>query len=374
MKITHLATDEKFIGHAHDTFEDAFPDCNSFLIFGPKEWKYIPVDNANYKSVKKRYIPHGYFWNELKNSDVVIIHFLHIYFAWLVLFLPKKVNVVWIGWGGDYYSRIFPFYPANILLAKTQRYCGEAHKGWEPLHWALKRVHEFIFWRAIKKIKIFSPVLESEHKVLEAYYPRNRIPSYAPWNYGELERHFISGIENKRVLKSGVVIGNSAFPSNNHLEVFDVLAKHNVSRPILLPLAYGDVGYKEHIKSVAAEVFGDSVNVVDQFMPVEQYNRLLLNYDSMIINACRQQALGNIIVALYIGAKVFVREESPVYAFFKNKGVTIFTVEMLEKDLTLLDLALTDEQVEKAREALLDCWGRKSILLKTKQLINAVLG
>lgn len=373
IKISHLATDEKYIGHAHDIFEDVFPESNTFFIFGAEDWKYIPERGGNYKGVRKKYIPRGEFWKELKKSDVVVIHFLHIYFAWLVLLLPKKVSVVWVGWGGDYYGRIFPFYPANILLAETQSFFGEASKGWEPLRWALKKVHELIFWRAIKNIKIFSPVLESEHKVLEAYYPNKRIPNYVPWNYGELERNIISGVEGKRAEGRGVVIGNSAFPSNNHLEIFDVLAKNNVDRPILLPLAYGDIKYKERIRLLAQSTFGDAVSIIDQFMPIEEYNSLLLHCDVMIVNARRQQALGNIIVALYVGVKVFVREESPVYAFFKSKGVTIFTVEMLEKDFSLLDLKITDEQIAKARAVLLDHWGRKAMLAKTKQLVDAAL-
>ncbi|MGP4883030.1 hypothetical protein ACTXQV_67810, partial [Klebsiella pneumoniae] len=70
-------------------------------------------------------------------------------------------------------------------------------------------------------------------------------------------------------------------------------------------------------------IFGDKFLPVVDYMPIQQYVGILINCGFVIMNHVRQQALGNILIMLYLGAKVFLREENPVYTFLKNHGVAL---------------------------------------------------
>ena len=62
-----------------------------------------------------------------------------------------------------------------------------------------------------------------------------------------------------RNLMLGIIflIGNSGDPTNNHLDVFDFLKKHDIgNRNIYVPLSYGgSKRYREVVKDVGVRTF-----------------------------------------------------------------------------------------------------------------------
>ena len=89
------------------------------------------------------------------------------------------------------------------------------------------------------------------------------------------------------------------------------------------------------------------------------------------MNHVRQQAVGNIVIMLYLGARVFVRQENPVYDFFKGSGVAISTVQELEEHPELLSLPLTEEERAGNRAIVSNYWGREKAYERTRKLVEA---
>lgn len=107
------------------------------------------------------------------------------------------------------------------------------------------------------------------------------------------------------------------------------------------------------------------------FMPVQDYVAIIKKCGYVIMNHVRQQAVGNIVIMLYLGARVFVRQENPVYDFFKSSGVVISTVQELEEHPELLNLPLTAEERASNRAIVSDYWGRERAYERTRKLVEA---
>lgn len=112
--------------------------------------------------------------------------------------------------------------------------------------------------------------------------------------------------------------------------------------------------------------------VVD-YMPIQQYVGILINCGFVIMNHVRQQALGNILIMLYLGAKVFLREENPVYTFLKNHGAILFSIQTLEEDKSLLSEGLSVEDIHINRKVLMSIWSEQVVTDMTKSLIATAL-
>jgi len=105
-------------------------------------------------------------------------------------------------------------------------------------------------------------------------------------------------------------------------------------------------------------------------MPIDDYISVLQSCSVVVMNHLRQQALGNIVIALYMGAKVFLDEHNPVYEFFTKQGAFIFKLDQLEQEYLS---KLSGEQVAHNREVLKNYWSRDVILNKTKKLVERAL-
>ena len=105
-------------------------------------------------------------------------------------------------------------------------------------------------------------------------------------------------------------------------------------------------------------------------MPIDKYIQLISSCSVVIMNHTRQQALGNIITMMYMGATIFLKEENPIYMFFKKHNAVIFTIYDLEKNHDLLDYRLSVEEIEINKRILKQHWSRKIALQRTKQLLE----
>ena len=107
-------------------------------------------------------------------------------------------------------------------------------------------------------------------------------------------------------------------------------------------------------------------------MTIDEYINTLSSCSVVIMNHIRQQGLGNIIIMLYLGARVFLRKENPIYGFFKNEGAKIFSIEDLELNRELISEKITEEELIINRNILRKHWSRDVIQQKTKLLIDKI--
>ena len=149
--------------------------------------------------------------------------------------------------------------------------------------------------------------------------------------------------------------------------------KINPNGKIVCPLSYGENSYQQIIIETGREIFGDKFLPVVDYMPIQQYVGILINCGFVIMNHVRQQALGNILIMLYLGAKVFLREENPVYTFLKNHGAILFSIQTLEEDKSLLSEGLSVEDIHINRKVLMSIWSEQVVTDMTKSLIATAL-
>lgn len=91
------------------------------------------------------------------------------------------------------------------------------------------------------------------------------------------------------------------------------------------------------------------------------------------MNHIRQQALGNIVIMLYLGARVFVREENPIYKFVRSMGGCIDSVQDLEKSPAMLKIPLNIEEKRANRLFVENNWSRVVSDKKTQILIEKLM-
>jgi dTDP-N-acetylfucosamine:lipid II N-acetylfucosaminyltransferase len=148
------------------------------------------------------------------------------------------------------------------------------------------------------------------------------------------------------------MIGNSSSETNNHLELFDLLEKINLdNKKIYVPLSYGSNEYASIIKEIGRKKFGSNFTPLDTFMPLDEYNKLLQSCGVVIMNHHRQQAFGNIVASLWMGAKVFLDDRNTIYKYLKRIGVNVFSVQH-ELNQDQINNALSASDVNKNREIL----------------------
>lgn len=92
----------------------------------------------------------------------------------------------------------------------------------------------------------------------------------------------------------------------------------------------------------------------------------------VVMNHVRQQGLGTVVQMMYLGAKVFLREESPAYLFLKSRGAHVFAVQELQNTPALLQEGLTESQIEANIEVLRGVWSKDATDRKTFDLVTTV--
>ncbi|HHQ4577738.1 TPA: TDP-N-acetylfucosamine:lipid II N-acetylfucosaminyltransferase, partial [Aeromonas hydrophila] len=353
-----------FIDTAYRSFERAYPKCNDVFIFTKKPWQFIK-NNDLFIETSKLEALNPFFAKSLWKYEIIVLHSLANFMIPIVL-MPKRAKIIWLGMGYDYYSRAFSAdtLDVGLYLDETRRIINDEISPRININSIRSRFKNLLnrvlgsktlFRWALNEIDIFSPVLPVEYNMVKNKFNVKSFPKYAPWNYGNLENDFVRNFIGKRVSGDWILLGNSAGATNNHLEAIKILSKLDLNPSkykIVTPLSYGDNNYAKIIKDYGTANLGESFCPIEKFMPIDDYIELLQKCGFVIMNHVRQQAMGNIIIMMYLGAKVFLRSESAIYTFFKGLGATIYSVEELELNKKLLNSKLELDEIINNREIL----------------------
>ncbi|EHJ06117.1 TDP-N-acetylfucosamine:lipid II N-acetylfucosaminyltransferase [Marinobacter manganoxydans] len=379
MKILHIATDDKFVDHALPVFEKVYPEANDVFVFASKKpLKYVELNpdhietkQSNYFNKKPKLGKEAY-----QKYDLVIFHCLRCSTYPELANIPEDTPTIWLGWGVDYYVDFLHGIP--LLLSDTQKIYNRL-VGNKPKRQAAKLVKRLvgvlrprsIKIRAVERITIFSPVLPEEFGMVKNARTWRRFPEFASWNYGTLEDHLIKGFEGESVTGKAILIGNSATYTGNHAEVFSLLRELQVNdRQVIAPLSYGDPKLAAILNAMGQTYFADNFEPLMDFMPIEDYIAIIKKCGYVIMNHVRQQAVGNIVIMLYLGARVFLRQENPAYNFFRKSGITISTVQELVENPELLNEPLTQIEQAKNKAIVSDYWSRERAYERTRMLVE----
>lgn len=370
--IVHLIRDDKFIDSALREFERSAPGENrAVLLADPKPLTYVSSSISFMNEAQAISI--------IKNADAVVCHGLIKRFYPVLEKLPEDIPVAWLGWGFDYYSTLLePAFPNGLLQSQTKCLVEEAKpkKGRaNRLARALKRLvgrsgkvsHRQA--KIISRINFFSPVLEAEYDLAISCNP-GFSPAYMPWNYGVAEDDFALGVTT--ALGGDILVGNSATPENNHIEVFAFLAERFdlADRRVIVPLSYGKNWYRERVVEDGYRIFGDKFVPLLDFLPKQDYLELMDSCGFVFMNHIRQQAVGNILIALLKGARIFINKGNPCHEWLSREGATFSSID---KDMEVGLVPLLEYEKKANSEMVYRCWGRDIQRIKTDKLVAELL-
>lgn len=141
-----------------------------------------------------------------------------------------------------------------------------------------------------------------------------------------------------------IQVGNSADPSNNHMEVLEKLRdQHCQDFNLFVPLSYGNKTYAAAVIEAGIEMFGNRFFPMTEFMQLEQYLDFLEKIDIAIFAHRRQQGMGNLINLLGLGKKIFMRRDITTWTLFADLGIRVHDIEQME-------LTRLEDQVRRANQ------------------------
>lgn len=327
VKNLHILFPEKF-------FLDFIPFVNSN--FNPEEhlFLYLKTDGKEPKAgnvMSLKYYRWGllFYWELFqyaRKSDKIILHSLSKskVISFLFLFSSFRKKAYWYLWGGDLYYRIEK-YSTSIFNPFSK--------------WIFKSVVKNL-GAIVSQVKGDVDLARSwfgfSGKHIDCFlYPSNLFKPLA--------------LSPKKVKTLFIQLGNSAHPSNKHIEAIDRIAYlKNDDVKILCPLSYGGKKNAQKVIEYGKNVFGEKFVPLTNFMPLQEYIDFLSTIDIAIFNHWRQQGLGNIISLLGLGKAVYLRDDITTWRMLVDKKIqgSKFNDDEPLRVLTADEAASNKEQVQ----------------------------
>ena len=310
-KILHIAPCDKFIPSFIKFIKEHF-DFNEheFLLIDGMAGHELEEDRnirLSQRTIASRSRHYFHSIISMQQADKIILHGLFdIKIVQILFFSPwllKKCH--WVIWGGDLYSYQL----------------GKRNKSWYK--------NEFFRRPVIKNMGHLVTYISGDVDLARKWYG-------AKGEYHECLMYLSNIYKTLDVPDTqsdtiNIQIGNSADPSNNHIEILDkMLPFKDKNIRIYAPLSYGDKAHAKQVISIGKELFGDKFIALTDFMPFEQYLKFLGSIDIAIFNHKRQQAMGNTITLLGLGKTVFIRSDTTQWRFFKDKNIKVYDSIKLE--------------------------------------------
>ncbi len=317
MKLVHLVTyNEKFIPSQLQFLKSQFPDREQeFYLVGRGVGQAELLGSNVSRLSMRRLIP---FLLACHRADRIVLNglFSHRIIIGLLLFPWLIKKGVWLPWGGDLYWRKYA--PKTLSNKVIDHLRG-------------------VFFRRLKAI--VTPTRGDYLAARDMYQTRAKhidgCPNIFAFERDDLDLAKTQADERRRCRGATIVqVGNSADPSNEHLEVFDWLRRYaDEDMEVHVPLSYGYVGYENYRDEVmrrGREIFGERFKPIIALLGPFDYNRYLATVDVMIFNHQRQQGFGNMVISFYLGTKMYLRPSVSTWSYLTNKmGCTLFDVRQI---------------------------------------------
>lgn len=354
--LLHLLPDDKFSDYVIKSFIEVDAKQNEFIVISNfKKLTYVrEKEKIRIKSNKE--ILSEEFLASIINYEAVFLHFLDPIKIKLVNKTTKYNNFVWVSWGSDFYN-IHPDLKKTLLLEKTLKlFCKYNLK--KNLFWKTKDLLDRFGLinnlyhdqeKALKKIAFMAPVIKEDYLLIKEHYKNVKTLEYLKFTYGNFDS-LIKPTDSKG-LGNNILLGNSSYFSNNHLEIIELLSKLGIKdQKVICPLSYGNHGYAKYIKKIGEQKFGANFDAMMDFIPLEVYFNKINSCAFLIMNHCRQQAMGNIYNALYNGARLFIRKDNPITHFLRRNALIFSSIEEIEREglAAFRKLSAEDSQNNKA--------------------------
>ena len=365
LKFVHFTIDDKFIDDSVKCFETANLTENVFYCLKKISCSFEYIKSSKVKQIRIEEAES--IIDNLSNFDIVILHSLYAIPADLICKIPSKTKVVWYAWGFDLYGNPYPIkpliqIPRSKLMPRTSRIFNSGYLTLKRLKSMLKhhlirdqyssssaqKMHE-----AIQRINYFSGVFPVEHEMLISQCPdyRGKIITH---NYIHPEEFNASDINEKATsLGNNIILGNSASFYCNHIDLLYALYNqtHKRDMKIYCPLSYA--GRSFYIKKVikkGKELFGDNFIPLLDYMPFDEYSKIIQSCNCMILGYYYQAATCNCLTSIWNGVKLFLPKDSMNYIEYKDvEGLEVYSIEDDLNDHNLENVVINDVKKQRVK-------------------------
>ncbi|HAW79865.1 MAG TPA: hypothetical protein DEO59_02795 [Balneola sp.] len=331
--ILHISPNVVFIHQFIGFVEKSFSELEmKYVIFQKDQKKRLPenskVQKLNYSLTKIGFASLISLIRDINKADRIVLHGLNEAMTFLLLFLmPWNLKKsYWFTWGDDVYKEVLK----NSLKLKL-----------------LSFFKKFV----VRNLGFIVVEIDGEYENINKFFnPRGeRIKSFKyPSNI--FTSTITEGINQDSL---NILVGNSSDPGNCHLEMFralkEELAKKGLQNyNIVCPLSYGSDDHAEKVIKKGELLFGSNFMPLTNFLPLDEYQKMLSSLDIALFNHRRQQAMGNIINLIGLGKKVFIRKEVTTWDYFEQLNIKVYCTSELELERVTEDIANKNSEIVKA--------------------------
>lgn len=371
IKILHLTNnDGKFVGNAIELF-NSIPNLDNEVWEVKRKTNHID----HYTNQPTQVVSYNEF-RELccsqKYADAIVLHSFWSLSISLVREIHPETKVILFTWGKDVYDNTYPQYPLIPLKNEVR-----SKIGYHIIHSYLnKKIFKGIaasilgvstrkhFKDALKRIDYFSGVFPIEWDYIRKFNPIFKAKKIS-FNYANKlspisEKNLNEPVDTDRI---NIQVGHSGFIKLNHLRIFnlikDILPENC---KVIAPLSYSPSGekYSKSIMREGEKLFKESFHPLVDFIEYSEYVKIMNSINVAIFDVDRQCAVGNILIALWNGAKIFLPKNSINYQYFNSIGIKIFSIE---DDLSKKEFSsqLSWEEVINNRKQLVKYWSYENV-------------
>ncbi len=366
LSIVHIGRDGMYIDAGFQLFVETDLAkneliCLRFLSECATEMKYVHTQNREEFAIQK-HKDLKRLANRITSADLIVFHGIDPLQAALVQYLSPKVKILWIALGFEVYTKL-PEYIGELYAEKTTAIASRHANASKRLIWnwwksSIRSMLPFIgdryfsrapvspigFRKALVRADAVGITLPYEWQLIEK---KTGLKKETVWfSYYPIQQTVGEALLERFVEGDGIWVGNSATPENNHIDAFYQLKEMGISnRLVICPLSYGHIDYAEQVTQSGRELWGENFKSLRDYMPRELYNEQMLQCSLFVMNHWRQQAFGNILTALWLGAKVYLSRRNPILQDLRNWGIHVFCVEedlVIEDPEALKPLSVSD--------------------------------
>lgn len=365
-KVIHIHTDHKFVAGSERYNGEVFD--NELIILGAKN------------SLNEKYHNQAHFFEPnpknldkivsfINTADILVIYQLDFFKSPIVNKVVKRIKIIWRFFGTELYSR------------KLHLYLSKRTKSFFRLEILKRNVKQYFpfffqeeknFYKALKRVDAITGVFKEEYEYLTRHF--KNLPKFIPLSLDGMHYAHVIDFELDYPKQNTIVIGNSRSYYNNHLDVLEMVEKCKLNEKINMKILFNygaENAYTEKVREMASEI--EKASLIDSFIAPNEFINFYGPIAAFVNNSYRQLALGNILMALHNGVKVYLNTKNPTYAWFKNEGLYVYEIEDLKQDLETGQIHLTKDEINhnlKCFSRLKEVHSKKDFQLQILQLVD----
>ena len=340
--IVHICPDEKFILQFVVNFEK-YGSINGHRFFlrtntGIVESPFVQRIKLNSKIVKTTI-------SSLTKDDLLLVHFLDYQtLAWLVR-VKTKAHIGWVFWGAVFYQTLsYKSQDYNLYDSQTKQIIN-SNKGrsfllrnflgkvlMKGFNYVRHRISDFHFKKVLARLDVFYHFNQFDFDLVKNTYETKA--QLVHFHYSNFSRFLESYkpeetlLEKTKHEKFRIMVGNSGSTTNNHLDVLNLINAAKLNNiEIHMPLSYGKKSYILEVIKTSQQRLPKSFHPLTKFLDFDSYFDYLRSMDVCIMGHNRAEGLGNILVLLFLGKKVYLKPHTTAFQYYEHLGMKIFKLD-----------------------------------------------